>query len=538
MSARPPKPRAELDVHAGRILVVDDDPTACLFLKAVLEQKGYRVAQAQSVTAARDRIEQHGVATYDCVVTDYQMPEQNGIELLRWLADQDESLATIVVTAESEKDTVAQSLRSGACDFLDKPVEPRALHASAERAVTLTRQRRKLVASQAAVEEVGRFQNTMLRSDNPADRLPIELCFHPQQEAGGDFLNRSLLGPDRHFILLTDVSGHDLKAAFLSAYFQGLVRGMLEHKATIPEIFAYFNQLLTQEWNTASSSAALTDGLSASVAACALLVDAQAATVSVLTSGAPLPLHLDRHGNIKTLGEGGSAPLGWFPDSEFKGVTCSIAESGCLLIWSDGLESLAETHQISPCALATALVLAHRRLRSMPELSAATDDILAAHISLTTKGDPQAGFLPVLFEDYHGGQCREINALENCWRRHLQFCLPELRDDQMYNILLATREAVINALQHGCRSSASQTARFALSYHAQRRMVRLHMSDPGPGHDFDLAAHELSAASDLIAAHRGLILMRHLSTHCCSQRRGAEITLDFALDTDQTTTGD
>ena len=144
----------------------------------------------------------------------------------------------------------------------------------------------------------------------------------------------------------------------------------------------------------------------------------------------------------------------------------------------------------------------------------------------------------MLFEDYHGGQWREIDALVNCWRRHLQFCLPELRDEQMYNILLATREAVMNALQHGCQSSASQTARFALSYHAQRRMVRLHMSDPGPGHDFDLAAHEHSAASDLIAAHRGLILMRHLSTHCRSQRRGAEITLDFALDTDQTTTGD
>jgi len=64
------------------------------------------------------------------------------------------------------------------------------------------------------------------------------------------------------------------------------------------------------------------------------------------------------------------------------------------------------------------------------------------------------------------------------------------------------------------------------------------LKDPGPGHAFDLAAHEHSAASDLITAHRGLILMRHLSTHCCSQRRGAEITLDFALDTDRTTNRD
>ena len=76
------------------------------------------------------------------MVTDYLMPDGTGLDLLGWLKQRDDSLAAIFVTGVGERNLVKQSLRTGACDFLDKPVQIHLLLDAVAKAVDLTHRQR------------------------------------------------------------------------------------------------------------------------------------------------------------------------------------------------------------------------------------------------------------------------------------------------------------------------------------------------------------------------------------------------------------
>ena len=58
---------------------------------------------------------------------------------------------------------------------------------------------------------------------------------------GGDFINVLPIGDERFLFLAGDVSGHDVRAAFVSAYFQGMMRGLLEHNSSLQDVLQLFN---------------------------------------------------------------------------------------------------------------------------------------------------------------------------------------------------------------------------------------------------------------------------------------------------------
>jgi len=260
-----------------------------------------------------------------------------------------------------------------------------------------------------------------------------------------------------------------------------------------------------------------------------VMIDRAANTATVLTSGAPLPLWVDAEGLAGFVGEAGSFPLGWFPHDSVRSATQPLAPGGAFWLWSDGLEAFADQHELGSATAASALMLAHHRLRPAADLSAALDDILVARVGLASDAPRAEDFFPLVVEEYHGGQARSIDSLQEQWRRSLEFCLPQLSEEVSYNVLLCSREAVINALQHGCAGRADRTARFQISYHPAQKLIRAQVHDPGPGHRFDLARHEVAAYEQLIDAHRGLMIMHCMAARVVSARNGASLIMDFAL---------
>ena len=95
-----------------------------MILRRTLLKCGYNVLTAEDADAARAVVNKIGAETLDCVVTDYHMPGPTGLELLKWVKTRDPAVATVIVTAEGERALIAQFVRSGATDFLDKPVAP------------------------------------------------------------------------------------------------------------------------------------------------------------------------------------------------------------------------------------------------------------------------------------------------------------------------------------------------------------------------------------------------------------------------------
>ena len=504
-----------------RVLVVDDDPVSCYFLEVALAREGYLVTSAASAGDALRHL--YGPQRFECVITDYRMPDASGLELLAWVHEHDPSLATIIFTAEGEKQLVAESLRGGAFDFLDKPTSLELLHATVARAVDNTRQKREAQDSQSSLRELARAQECRLPAQGS---LQCDVCFHPRHEVGGDFFMRFQPQPHQSLYLITDVSGHDLQAAYTSIYFQGVVRGMVERGATVDEILTTFNRLLLTEWNQAQGFDGSIPAAEISVAACALLVNEQTGQTAIFTHGMPAPVHWTSDGNARTLGDGGGSPLGWF-DEFAAHKEMERINSGTICIWTDGLQELARRAQVSELSLAWALQRARAEGQTLEILQQAEDDILIADLQLPGAAE-DSQFRPLLLERYPGNLCAEIDELQDYWERSLRLALPELTDERCHDILLATREALLNGLKHGCQERPDRAATLRVSACVKTQTVRVNITDGGPGHEFNVPAHEAAAASELLDAHRGLILMRCLASRIQFEDRGATVTMEFS----------
>jgi len=504
-----------------RVLVVEDDFTSREILRIGLEKCGLVVVLANGVPAAQAELQALGFAAFDCVVTDYQMGVLTGLDLLAWLKMEGSHLATIMLTGLGEKTLVADSLRGGAVDFLDKPVDIPKLFAAITKAVAFTEQARHAAEMSSAVQELGRTQAWLLQSQPAGLPVRLDICFHPKLEAGGDFFTHFKPGPDQYCCLLTDVSGHDLQAAYVSAYFQGVVRGMLRCANSLPEVFTYFNHLLLEEWNHLTSGEPGT-----SVAVCALWLDFQLQTAQVITCGAPAPAFVTAEGRVQILAEPGGVPLGWFEDFAVPVGKHFTAPGGVFLLWTDGLEDYAEKLGVSPLSAGFALLEARAQRRLPLDLATARDDILFAEVRQLLPEPVGWRWQPLVFERYHGGQLAEIDALAASWTRSLQLAVPALGGALLYDLMLASREAVLNALQHGCGHDTARWATFQISYEPAGRRFCVWVDDPGPGHDFSPAAG--AATTDrLESGHRGLLLMRQLSRRLTVERHGAGVRMEL-----------
>jgi chemotaxis protein histidine kinase CheA len=122
-------PRAARISSAGRVLVADDSRAVREAMALLLERAGYQVDSAASGLAAWRML---GRAHYDALVTDLEMPEMGGVELIERLRA-DPVLAPLPVVVVSSRVTEAARARAlalGAVDVLDKPVSTEALLAA------------------------------------------------------------------------------------------------------------------------------------------------------------------------------------------------------------------------------------------------------------------------------------------------------------------------------------------------------------------------------------------------------------------------
>jgi signal transduction histidine kinase len=105
-----------------RILIVDDIPDNRILLSRRFERQGYHCAEADSGEGALLAIESQ---PFDVVLLDVMMPDLDGLEVLRRIREKysQELLAVIMVTGRAESDDIVQALRTGANDYIVKPVD-------------------------------------------------------------------------------------------------------------------------------------------------------------------------------------------------------------------------------------------------------------------------------------------------------------------------------------------------------------------------------------------------------------------------------
>ena len=233
------------------ILLVDDD-------MAILEScsQGLRLSghQVETCTNAADALSLIGKDSPHIVISDIRMPKMDGLELLVKLTEDDDELPVILLTGHGDVELAVEAMRSGAWDFLQKPVQPRRLIESAERAL---KQRRLVLENRALQREVakitlGHKSETRLIGNAPAmvalkesidtlAQVDANVLIHGETGAGKEAVARRLheLGPrrGRNYVALncgamplniieSELFGHE-KGAFTGADSRRI--GRLEH---------------------------------------------------------------------------------------------------------------------------------------------------------------------------------------------------------------------------------------------------------------------------------------------------------------------
>ena len=123
-----------------RILVADDEQMLRTALSRMLGKLGYDVVAAENGRAALDSIKRQRI---DVVITDINMPELDGMELLRVLKADKETrdIPVIVVSSQDDLTSVARCIELGAEDHLGKPYQPTLLQARVRAALERKRMR-------------------------------------------------------------------------------------------------------------------------------------------------------------------------------------------------------------------------------------------------------------------------------------------------------------------------------------------------------------------------------------------------------------
>ena len=114
------------------VLVVDDEPDLRTLYELTLLREGHEVVSAPDLAQAREWL---GQRRFDVLISDMRLPDGLGLELLRELGEQQRTEKTIVITAYGSAENAVEALKSGAFDYLTKPVDLKQLRAAVQAAL-------------------------------------------------------------------------------------------------------------------------------------------------------------------------------------------------------------------------------------------------------------------------------------------------------------------------------------------------------------------------------------------------------------------
>lgn len=118
-----------------RVLLADDSGTMRTIIRRSLEALG--VKDPVEANDGLQAVSLFQPGQFDLVLTDWNMPQKNGLEVVRAIRAQDGKIPIVMITTESERAQVVEAIKAGVSDYLVKPFTTEELRTKLERFVPL-----------------------------------------------------------------------------------------------------------------------------------------------------------------------------------------------------------------------------------------------------------------------------------------------------------------------------------------------------------------------------------------------------------------
>ena len=114
------------------VLLVDDEEDLCTLMQMSLSRMGIKTHIAHRLEQAKKRLSENG---YDACLTDLNLPDGNGLQLVEWIGQHLPALPVAVLTAYGNMEIAIAALKAGAFDFVSKPINQKHLEQLLQKAL-------------------------------------------------------------------------------------------------------------------------------------------------------------------------------------------------------------------------------------------------------------------------------------------------------------------------------------------------------------------------------------------------------------------
>lgn len=163
-----------MTTHAKTALIVDDEPDICELAEITLTRMGLNTQSANDIATAKSLLESNN---FDICLTDMNLPDGNGIDLVAYIQQYSPNTPVAVITAYGNMESAVRALKAGAFDFVSKPLDLQVLRNLVTSAISLpspeissienTKYKHQLIGKSRVIEELRSKISKLARSQAP-----------------------------------------------------------------------------------------------------------------------------------------------------------------------------------------------------------------------------------------------------------------------------------------------------------------------------------------------------------------------------------
>ena len=229
------------------ILIVEDDIAFGTMLQTWLRRKGFEVEKATSVGAAVKLLTETFGKEVDLVLSDLRLPDHDGLRLLAWMHEHDINAPFIVMTNYAEVQNAVLAMKSGAADYIAKPVQPDILLQKIKDAMEQNAQQSNATTQNSTTQNAPTAHNSKFKTQN--SKLTAPRHIEGKSEASRQLYSYvELVAPTPMSVLILGASGtgkeyvahriHDLSARADRPFF-ALDCGAIPRDVATSEFFGH-----------------------------------------------------------------------------------------------------------------------------------------------------------------------------------------------------------------------------------------------------------------------------------------------------------